>query len=67
LLQQGVQEYTTHLNEKYKQLSTEYEELRRMVMDIGSQMGGTCAPPFWPYGLRNDQPPPSPPLALPLF
>ena len=62
-----MQEYTTHLNEKYKRLSTEYEELHRMVMDIRSQMGGTCAPPFWPYGLGNDQPPPPPPLALPLF
>jgi hypothetical protein len=36
LLQQGVQEYTTHLNEKYERLFTEYEELRRMIMDIRS-------------------------------
>jgi hypothetical protein len=28
-----------------------------------------CAPLFWPYGPRNDQPPPPPPLppAPPLF
>jgi hypothetical protein len=29
-------------------------------------MGGTCAPPFWPYGPGNDQPPPPLP-APPLF
>jgi hypothetical protein len=43
LLQQRVQEHTTHLNEKYEWLSADYEELHRMVMDIRSQMGGTCA------------------------
>ena len=34
LLQQGVQEHMTNLNEKYERLSTEYEELLWMVMDI---------------------------------
>jgi hypothetical protein len=34
LLQQGVQEHMTNLNEKYERLSTEYEELLLMVMDI---------------------------------
>jgi hypothetical protein len=36
LLDQGVQEHTTHLNEKYKQFFADYEELYRMVMDIKS-------------------------------
>ena len=34
LLQQGVQEHMTNLNEKYERLSTKYEELLWMVMDI---------------------------------
>ena len=51
----------------YKRLSTDYEELRRMIMDMRSQIGATCAPPFWPYGPRNDQPPPLSPLAPLLF
>jgi hypothetical protein len=36
LLDQGVQEHTTHLNEKYKRFFADYEELYRMVMDIKS-------------------------------
>jgi len=28
-------------------------------------MGGTCAPPNWPHGLSNDQPPPLPPPPVP--
>jgi hypothetical protein len=43
LLNQGVLERTTHLNEKYEQLSTDYEEFCWMVMDMRSHMGGTCA------------------------
>jgi len=41
LLQQRVQEHTTHLNEKYEWLSADYEELHRMVMNIRSHMGMT--------------------------
>jgi len=36
LLHQGTKEHTTPLNEKYKRLSADYEELRRMIMDIKS-------------------------------
>jgi len=61
----ALQQHMTHLTEKYEWLSVDYEQLRQMVMDMRSQMGGTCAIPFWPYGPENDQPPPSP--ALPLF
>ena len=43
LLNQGVQEHTTHLHEKYEQLSMDYE-LRQMVIDIKSHVGDTCAP-----------------------
>jgi len=46
LLDQGVQEHMLHLNEKYKGLSVDYKELRRMVMDMRSQMGVTCAPAY---------------------
>jgi len=42
----ALQEHTAHLTEKYEQLSVNYEELCRLVMDMRSQMGGTCAPSF---------------------
>ena len=55
------------LKQQYEQLSTNYDQLRQMVMEIRSRMGDdTCATPFWPYGPGNNQPPP-PPSALPLF
>jgi hypothetical protein len=41
-----LQEHTAHLIEKYELLSVNYEELYRMVMDMRSQMGGTCVPSF---------------------
>jgi hypothetical protein len=44
LLNQGLQERTTHLNEKYERLFAHYEELRRMVMNMRSLVGHTCAP-----------------------
>jgi len=44
----------TYLNEKYERLSVDYEKLLRMVIDIRSQMGGTCAPPYWPYNPWDD-------------
>jgi len=51
------------LKQQYQQLSMDYEQLCQIFI---SQMGGTCAPPFWPYGPGNDQPPPPLP-APPLF
>jgi len=58
----------THLNEKYERLATDYEELRRLVMMMRSQMGGACAPSNWPHGLGDNQPPhPLPPQAPLLF
>jgi hypothetical protein len=83
----ALQQYTTHLTEKYEQLSTNYEQntahmahlaekyeqvlanyeqFRQMVMDMQSQSGDTYAPPLWPYGPGNNQPPPPSPLAPPL-
>jgi hypothetical protein len=44
------------------------KELCQIVMNMRSQMGGTNAPPYWPYGPGNDQPPPPlPPLTPFLF
>ena len=48
-----LQQHTTHLIEEYERLYADYDELRRMAMDIRSQIGGTCAsslllPNFWP-------------------
>jgi len=54
------------LKQQYERLSTDYDQLHQMVMDIRSRIGDdTCATLFWPYGLGNNQPPP--PLALSLF
>ena len=41
MLDQGVQERTIFLNEKYEQLSTDYEKLHLVVIDMRSQMSGT--------------------------
>jgi len=61
----ALQQHTTNLIEKYERLSKDCEQLCQMVMDMRLQMGGTCAPSFWPYGPRNDQSPPPPPPAPP--
>jgi len=58
------------LKQQYAQLSTDYQHLHQMIMDIRSKMGiDTCTPPSWPFRLGNDQTPPTPPPppALPLF
>ena len=55
------------LKQQYEQLSTNYDQLRQMVMEIRSRMGDdTCAAPFWSYGPGNNQPPPPPPPPPPL-
>jgi hypothetical protein len=61
----ALQQHMAHLTEKYERLSADYEQLHQMIIDIRSHMGDTCATSFWPFGPRNDQPPP--PLALLLF
>ena len=52
------------LKQQYQQLSTNYDELRQIVMEMRSNMGDdTCTTPFWPYGPGNNHPPPTlPPL-----
>jgi hypothetical protein len=49
------------------ELSVDYEQLRQMVMDMRSQIGGTRASPICSYGPGNNQPPPSPPPTQPFF
>ena len=56
------EQHTTHLTKKYEQLSANYEQLRQMVMNMASQSGDTCAPPFWPYNNQPPLPPSAPPL-----
>jgi len=51
------------LKQQHERLSTDYEQLRQMDMDIRSHMGDTCARPSWSFGPRNNQPP-SPPSPL---
>lgn len=57
------------LKQQYERLSTDYEQLHQMVMDIRSQMGihDICAPLFWPFDSGNKHPPPPPPPATSLF
>jgi hypothetical protein len=56
------------LKQQYQQLSTNYDELRQIVMEMRSKIGDdTCAASFWSYGPGNNQPPPPPPPAPPLF
>jgi hypothetical protein len=50
MLDQRVQDRITHLNDKYECLHTGFEELHQLVMEMRSQMGGSCAPPTWLYG-----------------
>ena len=39
------------LKQQNEWLSTDYDQLRQMVMEIRSRMGDdTCAIPFWSYG-----------------
>jgi len=55
------------LKQQYQQLSTNYDELRQIVMEMRSKMGDdTCAGPFWLYVPGNNQPSPPPPPP-PLF
>ena len=49
ILDQWVQARTTYIDADYEQLSTEMTELLWLVMEMRSQMSGTCAPPYWPY------------------
>ena len=58
------------LKQQYERLSTDYDQLCQMVMEIRSRMGDdTCAALFWSYGPGiNQPPPPHPPApAPPLF
>jgi hypothetical protein len=53
------------LKQQYERISTDYDQLRQMVMKIRSKMGDdTCASLFWPYGPGNNHPPPPPPPPL---
>ena len=63
ILDRRVHDQMTYLNKKYKRLIVDYEELCRVVMEMRSHMGGPCAPPYWPHGPDNNQPPP--PLPVP--
>jgi hypothetical protein len=57
------------LKQQYQQLSTNYDELRQIVMEMRSKMGDdTCAAFFGHMVLGTiPPPPPPPPPAPPLF
>jgi len=43
------------LKQQYQQLSTNYDELRQIVMEMRSKMSDdTCAASFWSYGPGNN-------------
>jgi hypothetical protein len=54
MLDQRVQDRMTHLNDKYECLPTGFEELHQLLMEMRSQMGGSCAPPTWLYGSSDN-------------
>ena len=60
----ALKQQTTHLTEQYQQLSADYEQFHQMVMDMRSQIGGTCVPLCWLYDSGNDQPLPHPAPSL---
>ena len=60
VLDQQVQTRTTYLTTDYERLSVETINLRRLVMEMKSQMGGICAPHYWPHDPGEVPPPPTP-------
>jgi len=54
MLDQQVQTKTTYLNEKYEWLTANYEKLRRLVIEMISQIGGTYALSNWPHSLGDN-------------
>jgi len=65
ILDQQVQAWMTHLAADYERLNTETAELRQLVMEMRSYMGGICVPSYSPHSLGED--PPSPCPTMPLF
>ncbi|XP_073263479.1 monofunctional riboflavin biosynthesis protein RIBA 3, chloroplastic-like [Populus alba] len=56
------------LKQQYQRLSTDYDQLHQIVIEIRSKMGDDPCASFWLYSPGNNQPPsPPPPIALPLF
>jgi len=51
LSDQRVEEHTTHLNEKNKRFSIDYEELRRVIIKMRT-------PSYWHHGPDDNNPPP---------
>jgi hypothetical protein len=63
ILDQWVQARMTYLTADCAWLSDETVKLRRLVMKMKLQMGGTCAFSYWPHSPSNDSlssPPPAP-------
>jgi len=64
ILDQQVQAQTPDLAVDYEQLGAMSIELRRLIMKMRSQMGGTCAPSYLLHGPDED---PSPLPLVSLF
>jgi hypothetical protein len=56
MLNQPLQDQTTYFNEKYERLTTDYEKLRQMAMEIRSHMGDPCVPLSWLHDPSDNQP-----------
>jgi hypothetical protein len=54
MLDQQVQDRRTYLIEKYELLITDYEELRRVVIEMRSHMDGPYAPPYCLHDPSDD-------------
>jgi hypothetical protein len=58
ILDQRVKDQMAYLATDYERLSAETIKLRRLVMEMRSQMGCTCTLSYLPHGLGEDPPPP---------
>jgi hypothetical protein len=65
LLDRRVQDQMAYFYNKYEQLTADYEKIYWLVMEMRSQISGSCASSNWPHDPSDDQPPhfpPTPPL-----
>ena len=64
VLNQRVEAHAAHIAAQTKRLTVEMLDLRRLYIELKSQIGGTCAPPDWSHGPNEDLLPPFPPASI---
>jgi hypothetical protein len=64
VLNQRVEAHAALIADKKKRLTVEMLDLRRLYIELKSQIGGTCAPPDWSHGPNEDLLLPFPPASI---